>query len=393
MKLKIKFNLLGYADCDIEIRAKGFILASIYWADANGILPGWSSFAMFPVDPSGSGNYHFVGHRAIPDCVTHICAKCVSQDFFTVEETLTEIPAEFLPAKKQSDMLASFTLMSDLHLSGKPGKIARALRMVESATLIVGDLTNDGFSEQFESFRCCIESEIPERLVLAVTGNHDQLAGVASESDYVVCSGYDEFQEYLFDKTRTLGFKVDKDMSGAYSVQYGEIDIIGLQCVTSGRKFGFSDGTQLRWLEKHLNEEDDTQWYIVMCHAPLLAHNPHRKDGTVYFSGDHNLQKIMDRHRNIIFISGHTHFSPNTRQGNVEYCEDTQTIYIDDGSVVSTDLQGESLMPAEWKDGVVGELKLYNDYAEIIFKSVHSGMKYPRGYYRFDKILYGEEAE
>ena len=94
MKLKIKFNLPGYADCDIEIRAKGFILASIYWADANGILPGWSSFAMFPIDPSGSGHYHLVGHRAIPDCATHIYAKCVSQDFFTVEETLTEIPAE-----------------------------------------------------------------------------------------------------------------------------------------------------------------------------------------------------------------------------------------------------------------------------------------------------------
>ena len=150
---------------------------------------------MFPIDPSESGHYHFVGHRAIPDCVTHICAKCVSQDFFTVEETLTEIPEEFLPAKEQSDMLASFTLMSDLHLSGKPGKIARALRMVESAALIVGDLTNDGFSEQFESFRCYIESEIPEKLVLSVTGNHDQLAGVASESDYVVCSGYDEFHE------------------------------------------------------------------------------------------------------------------------------------------------------------------------------------------------------
>ena len=155
MKLKIKFNPPGYADCDIEIRAKGFILASLYWADANGILPGWSSFAMFPVEPSGSGHYHFGGHRAIPEGATHIYAKCVSQDFFTVEETLAEIPAEFLPSKKQSDMLASFTLMSDLHLSGKPGKIARALRMVESAALIAVILCQEKVQIKNDFFPSC----------------------------------------------------------------------------------------------------------------------------------------------------------------------------------------------------------------------------------------------
>lgn len=87
--------------------------------------------------------------------------------------------------------------------------------------------------------------------------------------------------------------------------------------------------------------------------------------------------------KNIIFTSGHTHYSPNTKQGSVEYDPERQIIYIDDGSVAPTELKGEALMPAEWHDGVVSDLVIYEDAVEITYRAIHTGMKFPRGYYRF----------
>ena len=51
--------------------------------------------------------------------------------------------------------------------------------------------------------------------------------------------------------------------------------------------------------------------------------------------------------------------------------------------VIHTELKGEILMPAEWKDGVRMELALWDDQVEIKTKSIHTGISYPRGYYRF----------
>lgn len=378
MKLQVQFKTPGFADMDITIRAKGFIAAAVYWASENGPLPGWSSIAMIAIEPSGNAKYRFEGHRAIPAEATHVYAKSISSDFFSMEEAIVEIPQACRIALENENLIGAFSVMSDLHLSGKPGRISRALSMAKYPVLIPGDLTNDGYAGQFDRFRCCIEENVTDKLILSVTGNHDQLL----KPEGTVAPYYD-FQKYLFQRADGLGYPARKDSSGAYSVQVGEIDVIGLRCVTEGRKITFGDGAQLKWLERHLDEENDARWHIVMCHAPLLAHNPHRNDGTPYFSKDGELQRIIDSHRNIIFFSGHTHFSPNTKQGNVEYSCDTETIYIDDGSVAPTELSGEALMPSDWKDGVITELMIYDSSVEIQFRSIHTGDLYPRGYYRF----------
>ena len=343
MNLHVKFHNPCFSDCDIEVRAKGFLVASVYWADHNGPLQNRSSLAVFPIDPSGNGKYRFEGKRAIPWNATHIYARCIAPDFSTTEEALIEIPERFLPSQILEDSIAQFTLMSDLHLSGKPGRIGRALQNADHPILIPGDLTNDGYEKQFDFFRKCIEETAADSLILVVTENHDQLLKPEENID---CTPYDNFQNYLFQRAEQMGIQINSGTSGAYSASYGQIDIIGLQCVAVGRKFGLSSGNQLAWLEEHLNNTL-ASWHIILCHAPLLEHNPHRQDGSAYFSGNNVLQRIVSEHKNIIFISGHAHYSPNTKQGSVEYDPESQTIYIDDGSVAPTELNREALMPAE----------------------------------------------
>lgn len=100
-------------------------------------------------------------------------ARLISPDFDHQAMLLEPLPQprRAIPA----DALVRLAVMSDLHLSSQPGRIRRALRLARAAdcVLMVGDLTNDGLPDQFHRLLQCMDEEIPETPVLAVTGNHD----------------------------------------------------------------------------------------------------------------------------------------------------------------------------------------------------------------------------
>lgn len=45
---------------------------------------------------------------------------------------------------------------------------------------------------------------------------------------------------------------------------------------------------------------------------------------------------------------------------------------------------GDVLMPSDWKEGVIMELAIYENIVEVKAQSLHTGIYYPRGYYRFE---------
>ena len=107
----------------------------------------------------------------------------------------------------------------------------------------------------------------------------------------------------------------------------------------------------------------------------------------MYLDKNKRIQEIVDRYGGIIFLSGHTHASPNVLIGNGEFDEEHQNIYLDCGSVVATDTTGESgIMSTDWKDGVKTEMTVSKDTVGICMSSIDSGMKFPRGYYRFSAV-------
>ena len=161
--------------------------------------------------------------------------------------------------------------MSDLHLASKPGRIRQALRAAEGQILLLpGDLTNDGLPQQFQEFRNCIEESIPDKLLLAVTGNHD-MPYFPLPLIIEPCSSYYSFQDWLTRRGERLGYTVKLEAHGAYSVRIGAMVIIGLQCVSHWRRFVFPQGEQIEWLERHLdqgeNEETGLAYYSMPCAA------------------------------------------------------------------------------------------------------------------------------
>lgn len=384
--IKIQTNMIwpGCAQGKYIVKAKGFFLAVLRWGNDNEPLDHWGPFAYVPIDPAGNGTFFFSGKRGIPKDATHVWAHCFTHDFMSFEDASTEIPDRYILSNTSLDGMKRFSILTDLHLSAKPWKVTRALKATESDTIfLLGDLTNDGFPDQFDRFKTSIAEAAPDKTIFPVTGNHDVLHGSRGDGSDG-CRNYAGFQRCLLQKAEGNGYAVSYAPDGrTYSVRIGDLDIIGLQCVATQRVSISPEGKQIDWLEHHM-ETTSASWHIILCHAPLLAHNPNRNTGQPYLHKNRRIQEIVDRKGRTIFLSGHTHISPNVLAGNGEYDQEHQNIYLDCGSVTATDTSGEiGLMSPDWKDGCKTELLVARDEIEICMSSIESGIRFPRGYYRF----------
>ena len=381
IRLQIDLERPGAADGLYTVRAGGSLMAGLWWADENGPLPDWTAFAFVPVDPAGRGLFRFTGGRAVPREATHVFLRAVRPDM-TAEEALVPLPDRRPAPPAEGAVRLGF--ITDLHLSGKLWQVGRALSLAGTGdgVLCTGDMVNDGTAEQFALLRRLIEDRLPPGTpMLAVAGNHD----FPPQPD--AGERYHALQDCLLDRAERLGLAVDRDGSGAWAAGLGDLDIIGLNAAGPGRKLAFQKQGQLPWLDRHLADRP-AAWHIVLCHGPLLAHNPQRRrpNDMPYFSRDGQLQRIIQDHRNILFLSGHTHISVNCLAGCVETDRERNILYINGGSVRATTLKPEEpLQDREWTQGNMFWLDLAPGFAEITAVSLASGKRIARGYYRFDE--------
>jgi len=357
-------------------------MASLYWGDRDGPLKGWTEFAAVPIRPDGTGIFSFTGGRAIPPEATHVCAKAVHQSMDCFETACEPLPRRNSPTFHGSGL--RLAVLSDLHLTSTPWRIRKALRAGEGCDglLLLGDLVNDGLPEQFQLLRDCIGELLPDTPVLPTAGNHDFPRTVSPD---VPQDAYFDMESWLLSRAERLSCPCERDASGAYSARLGGLDVICLNAASRGRKFVFPDGAQLHWLERHLRE-NSAGWHVILCHAPLLRHNPQRKKGEhpPYLDRDGELQAIVDSCPNILFLSGHTHYSYNCPNGCVDVQPNKGQIYINAASVCPTTLKSEeSLLPSAWTDATVTELYIEGAQLQVIARSLADGRKFARGYYVF----------
>lgn len=387
IKLDISIKTAGFADGTYRVRAKGCIVAVLSWANRQGELPDWTPFAYIPITLNGEGLFRFTGHRAIPDEATHVLARAVRSDLTSTEEILQSIPVRHQQELHQNAV--RFGVITDLHLSGKPWVVQKALRMVgeNNAVLCTGDMVNDGLPGQFALLRESIEQVLLENTpMLAVAGNHDYpLLPIPQVADGV-CD-YPTLQKWLLKRAERTGLSYELDESGAYAVKLDGIDIVGLNVASHWRKMAFQKSGQLSWLERHV-ETTPASWHVVLCHAPLMDHNPQRLKANMppYLNRDGYLKQIMEANRSMILLSGHTHISFNNPHGCVDVDPLRSNLYINCGSIRPTTLKpDEALQPKEWTDGNIVRLELSEKQAEIVAISIGSGQLISRGYYRLTK--------
>lgn len=383
MKLTFDQRRAGCADGAYTVTGGIGDACLLYWADGNGALSDWACFGCFPLSPDGDGAYRMEGERGIPEQATHVLARGINADGVQ-EEILVSLPMrEETPVGEAS---LRFLIMTDLHLSRKPWKIRQALEMGKGydGILISGDLVNDGRPEQLAQFWQCVLDKTGDTPVFAVTGNHDYphypfpLVPVPKG-----IHNYPSLQEHLLNRGEQLGCTCEQDPCGAYYVSWGSAEVIGLNAVTHFRQFKFPDGAQLDWLEKHLQGSTAAR-HIILCHAPLFAHRAYKRPGDQpYLNRDRQLQQIVDRHRGVVFVAGHTHLSMNGGESCVER-DDRGNIYLNAGSIRPTTMkEDDPFQPEDWKNGNVVELTIGEQHTVITAVSVGETKRFPRGYYRF----------
>ena len=296
-----------------------------------------------------------------------------------------------------------FFHIADVHLGAEPDKgfpwsqdrsreiwdsfrrvIEQAGRDQADLFLIAGDLFHrQPLARELKEVNAMF-STIPDTRILLIAGNHDYPVHPLPQ----ICRGIEDYpalQQALLDRAANLGIPCQADSSGAYSAVLGDTEILGLNAVTHWRRFRFPESAQLDWLANRLNHSSARN-RIILCHAPLANHRPYHHPGDPpYLHLDKKLQGILDSQRDILFLSGHTHVSPNCQSGCIER-DSIGNLYINTGSIRPTTLKPEEpLQPASWTEGNAIELEIGKTHICVKGISIKTGQYISRGYYRFPK--------
>ncbi len=254
-------------------------------------------------------------------------------------------------------MSTKIGIISDLHLYKKTVNIERALLALHNVDLLllVGDIADRGKEKQYDILLKLIKDQFKDRPVYCVSGNHDNPAR-------------DDTAYRMFERKVNYEYLSILDDCGAfYKYINDDFDLMGLNPVYWQKQFFFPDkGRQLDFLREHLRESS-CSYHIVMCHPPLIAHNPQRKkDMPPYMAAeqDKRLQGILDEIGNVILISGHTHIAPT-----VEFEATCNNLYINAGSICPTTKKEGS---GEIQQGNVSLLEISSKGISVIVKGIHT---------------------
>ena len=245
-------------------------------------------------------------------------------------------------------------LLSDIHFSRKPHQLACALNTLSSISclLVAGDLADQADLAQYNLLHTFIRQQMGDTPVYCVSGNHDNPA----RND----AAYRQFEHQIHPSLLL-------DESGAFHQPLGtEVDLIGLNPAYHQKQFFFPErGQQLAFLQQTL-ATSTAHIHIILCHPPLLAHNPQRGNGMPpYIVREQNarLQQLVDEHTGIFFISGHTHLAPT-----VEWDETRRNLYINNGSICPTITEEKSI-----QQGNATLLEIETNAVSLTISGIHTG--------------------
>ncbi len=262
-------------------------------------------------------------------------------------------------------------VISDLHIYNKTLNIERALSILNDVDLllIVGDIADRAEEKQYSTTVKMLEKHIHGIPIYSVSGNHDNPA----RDD----ANYRKFEMFM-----NCEYPSIVDISGAFYKRINDtVELIGLNPMYHQKQFFFPNkGQQLLFLKERLNKST-AQYHIVLCHPPLIGHNPQRTGNMqpyIVKEQDQRLQEIINEHHNVIFISGHTHFFPE-----LDFDTPHQNLYINDGSVCPTTTKDNT---AKTVQGNVILIEINENGISVTIKGIHTGKIFANHIY-FDGVV------
>ena len=241
--------------------------------------------------------------------------------------------------------LFSFFAVSDLHITqrlrGKTaGKRYKAWRFLEneeySFGLVVGDVTNGCGEEEFAIAKTEFTPLIKRFPLLIGYGNHDYFPN--HPGDVAAPESRRQFSDWVTAENKQYGCSL-----GFFGeIQCFEAWVCGIQVLSLDCAVNYpaaeAGEAQLQWLDEKLTQSDDERFRIVMSHFPLKDYVPGKtgKKQIDYVRDSVKQPRILQKHQNILFFSGHTHFSLLSESPSVLFDESNKVAYCNTASVGNT---------------------------------------------------------
>lgn len=212
---------------------------------------------------------------------------------------------------KAENLLLNFVVMSDPHIGGNSSTHPRVLNLVDglkdaatylpnvSAILIAGDLTENGYEDQYKGLSYALDFSPTSNLLLTM-GNHD--AGRDQGGNFE--EAYNMYLKYCGE------YLQGTDPSVPYYARWIKGYHFIVLCTEGAEWDGaYISDTQLAWFEKKLAEgAEDGKPIFVMCHQALnythpRTENPENQIGPA----SDKIKAIIEKYPQVIYMSGHTH--------------------------------------------------------------------------------------
>ena len=208
--------------------------------------------------------------------------------------------------KNAEALQLSFAAFSDSHLAGDEDSarvkvLYQGLRNLDGrvdAIVAVGDMTDRGEREQYETFYRCVKKEVTSSKFIAAVGNHDTWT----------TGGNGENPTYEF--LRAYNGYSGKNLTEAYYTEEVKGYTFIVLATEADNTSAYLSEKQISWLDSELKKATEGgKPVFVLCHWPL--------DGTcgqMEIDSEHGMgaqsaevQAVLEKYKNVFYFSGHLH--------------------------------------------------------------------------------------
>lgn len=337
-------NIKGSANMKFTVSIPQGILATFYWADENGNeLENYLAIKSIPL-VDGLGEYITNKNLIIPEEARKIRCRIFKDTMKEIElpELVIDIPEEKL-WKPNGALLKKYVAASDIHCGGnyfnnKENRITAFSRLRDikpCGVMISGDIGNDARSQEYDDAYNMIDEYLDGIPVYVSAGNHDyhpyMEGSVANHAKMA------EFFGAVAERNVKLGEKcsVPSDRNIFDGTLCGAQVLVLNPCREDDHMFYGED--QLKWIDEKLCETDGERFRFLVTHVPQTntVGCSFEKMGVSRFTADNDeLQKILDKHKNVIHLSGHTHYDFDSDGLNTKFDEVNNNLYVAAGCLV-----------------------------------------------------------
>ena len=247
------------------------------------------------------------------------------------DNKICDIPLGHLSPPDMGEKLYSVGLLSDSHVTSSSNTndsmtdFPRALQYYNDVVDFVcmcGDGVDTGTDSNFELYKSCIDTNLPDIPIYSITGNHETYTGgdpYRHEED-VLKSLMRTYAKvplyYTVSSNPTTELNADgviADGGNIYNASVGDDVYIMLGIARDYVHFGAGTGT-LQWLYETLETNRNKRCFIFEHIRPDDASgNGDNLHWTDLWGEDTNIVKVftslLKHYKNVIFFHGHSHFT------------------------------------------------------------------------------------